>query len=170
MSLINNFANKYIETFKETSNRLTHNKLYLIGGVIWFFITLVLVYYTYNLYIKPLLSKHKLNKEFTNQSLNNDNDKVINIKYFYTEWCPYCKKALPEWKKFESYINSQKSNLDYTINLEKINCDELKNIADKYKITGYPTVKLIYKGKIYDFDAKVTKENLIEFFNSIISK
>ena len=164
MNLINNYVNKFIET----ANIITYNKLYLLGGILWFFITLVLVYYTYNSHIKPLISKHKLNKEFTNQSVDNDND--INIMYFYTEWCPYCKKALPEWKKFESYINNKKTDLDYNINLVKINCDELKSTADKYKITGYPTVKLIYKNKIYDFDAKVTKENLIEFFNSVISR
>ena len=42
-----------------------------------------------------------------------------------------------------------------------------KNIADKYQVDGYPTIKLLYKNKVYDFDAKVTKDNLVEFLDSI---
>jgi penicillin-binding protein-related factor A (putative recombinase) len=43
-------------------------------------------------------------------------------------------------------------------------------MATKYKIQGYPTIKLIYKGKVYDYDAKPTKENLIQFLETTVKK
>lgn len=160
-----NYFEKILEQMKESYYNITSNKITIIFGILWLFITLVISYVTYNSYIKPLISEHKLNKEFVNKNIDNSED--ILIMYFYTEWCPYCKKAKPEWNKFETYINNIKKSIDYNINLVTINCDEDKSIADKYDIDGYPTVKLIYKEKVYDFDAKVTKDNLIEFLESI---
>tara|TARA_Y100000748_G_C15467176_1_gene477360 strand:+ start:1000 stop:1488 length:489 start_codon:yes stop_codon:yes gene_type:complete len=160
-----NYTEKFLQHLKETIKYLIDNKITLIFGIFWLFVTIILSYVTYNTYIKPLISKHKLNKEFVNDNINNDED--ILIMYFYTEWCPYCKKAKPEWNKFEEHINNIKKNIDYNIKLVIINCDEKKDIADKYDINGYPTIKLIYKEKEYDFDAKVTKDNLIKFLESI---
>ena len=68
---------------------------------------------------------------------------------------------------FIDIIKSKNKGIDYTISLVSVNCDENKSIADKYEVDGYPTVKLIYKNKVYDFDAKVTKDNLVEFLDSI---
>ena len=150
---------------RESLNNLTNNKLIIIFIILWLFITIVIAFYVYNSYIKPIIGKHKLNKEFGNKNINNSED--IQIMYFFTEWCPYCKTAKPEWDKFSNYINNINNTNDYNIDLVSINCDEKKNIADKYNIEGYPTIKLFYKKKVYDYDAKVTKNNLIEFLNSI---
>ena len=37
------------------------------------------------------------------KSLNNED---VLIMYFYTDWCPYCKKAEPEWEKFKQYVKN----------------------------------------------------------------
>ena len=95
-----------------------------------------------------MITQHKLNKEFVNKDDNNDD---ILVMYFYTEWCPYCKKAKPEWNKFESYVHNKNKSIDYTINLTSVNCDENKSIADKYNVDGYPSIKLLYKNKVYDY-------------------
>ena len=90
------------------------------------------------------------------------------IIFFYTEWCPHCKTAKPEWRDFENYINNINNTNDYQVRLLQIDCEKDKKTADKYEITGYPSVKLIYKEKIYDYDAKVTKSNLVQFLESSI--
>ena len=154
-----------MEQMRQSFYTLTNNRLILIFGILWLFITIVISYSVYNSYIKPMISEHKLNKEFVNKNIDNSED--ILVMYFYTEWCPYCKKAKPEWSKFETYVNNKKKSIDYNINLVTVNCDEDKNLANKYEIDGYPSVKLIYKQKVYDYDAKVTKDNLIEFLDSI---
>jgi thiol-disulfide isomerase/thioredoxin len=89
--------------------------------------------------------------------------------FFYTEWCPYCKQALPEIKKFENHIASQNAKNDYVITLTKIDCDKNSVLADKYKVEGYPTIKLIYKKEVYNYDAKPDKISLIKFLESSIA-
>ena len=71
-------------------------------------------------------------------------------------------------KKFEDYIIGLNSENSYKITLTKIDCDENTTMAEKYKIQGYPTIKLIYKGTVYDYDAKPNKQNLIEFLQTSI--
>ena len=46
--------------------------------------------------------------------------------------------------------------------------EAIKKIAEKYDIKGYPTIKLIYKGEVYDYDAKPEKANLIKFLETSI--
>jgi thiol-disulfide isomerase/thioredoxin len=148
-----------------TANLLLSNKSWLIIGLLFTLLFVVISYYSFENLIKPSISGHKLNKEFKKRgSVDNSDD--ISIMYFYTEWCPYCKKAEPEWKKFQKYVDNINNTNDYNVTLTAVDCDEKKSVADKYKVEGYPTVKLFYKGEVQDFDAKVTKENLVQFLNS----
>ena len=107
-------------------------------------------------------------KEYVKKNNNNSDD--VLVLYFYTQWCPYCKQSMPEIKKFEDYVNGLNAENSYKITVTKIDCDENSAMATKYKIQGYPTIKLIYKGKVYDYDAKPTKENLIQFLESTVKK
>tara|TARA_B110000444_G_scaffold160962_2_gene150405 strand:- start:80 stop:574 length:495 start_codon:yes stop_codon:yes gene_type:complete len=152
---------------RATSKVLLSNKVELMVGLLFTLLFAVISYYSFNNLIKPLISGHKLNSEFKKKdSLDVDVDN-ISIMYFYTEWCPYCKKAQPEWDKFEQHVDNINSTNDYKVILSSINCDEKKSIADKHGVEGYPSIKLFYKGKVHDFDAKVTKDNLVEFLNSV---
>ena len=51
---------------------------------------------------------------------------------------------------------------------KEIDCDQDIEIADKFKVNGYPSIKLVYENKIYDYDAKPNKETLYQFLNSIL--
>ena len=86
--------------------------------------------------------------------------------FFYTEWCPYCKQSMPEINKFEEYIKGETGSANYNITLTKIDCDKQSTIADKYKVEAYPSIKLIYKNNVYDYDAKPNKANLIQFMET----
>jgi thiol-disulfide isomerase/thioredoxin len=86
------------------------------------------------------------------------------VYYFYTTWCPYCVKARPEWDKFKTYWKDKKKN-NYTLLFSEIDCDKNESLASKYEVETYPCIKLIKDGKIYDYDAKPTLENLNKFLN-----
>tara|TARA_B100000780_G_scaffold220953_1_gene160044 strand:+ start:77 stop:580 length:504 start_codon:yes stop_codon:yes gene_type:complete len=153
-----------------TSNLLLSNKVGLMVGLLFVLLFALISYYSFTNLIKPLISGHKLNKEFKMKGRSgggSDEDDAVSIMYFYTEWCPYCKKAEPEWEKFEAHVDSINNSNDRKIILSAIDCDEKKSIADKHKVEGYPTIKLFYKDAVYDFDAKVTKDNLVQFLNTI---
>lgn len=165
--MFNKLFNLYLENFKNTFDKIFKDKkLMLLVGLISI-IFIIILFFIYNNFIKDFINKnHVLNKEYIN---NKKNNKDVLIIFFYTEWCPYCKQALPEINKFEKYINGLNDENDYVITLSKIDCDKNSTIADKYKVEGYPTIKLIYKGKVYNYDAKPNYENLKQFLESSIN-
>ena len=50
----------------------------------------------------------------------------------------------------------------------EVDCEKEKELANKYKIEGYPTIKLIYNGQIIEYDAKPDVSTLKEFLNTSI--
>ena len=164
--MIKKTLDKYLKIFSNYLNLIMINKLYLFIALIIIIIFLTILYFLYKKFIKPKLnSKHVLNKEFINTKLN-DNDVII--IFFYTEWCPYCRTAKPEWNNFKSYIDNINNTNNYKVKLLSIDCDKKPDIAEKYNIEGYPTIKLIYKGKTYDYDAKPNKKDLIKFLETTV--
>jgi thiol-disulfide isomerase/thioredoxin len=160
LNILSNYY-EYLATFiRNILNDRSYMLLMFLLALL--FITLLLV--IYNSYIKNIISKkHVLNNEFINKNYVNNE---ILILYFYTEWCPYCKQSMPEINKFEEYIKGINSSSNYTITFTKIDCDKQSTLADKYKIEAYPSIKLIYQNKVYDYDAKPNKANLIQFMES----
>jgi len=159
------YLNNLKINFLSTYNNLFSNKLYLIYGIFLTIIITIITYFIYNKFIAPLFSKHVLNKEYIKQD-ESSNDVIILL--FFTEWCPYCKSAMPEWDKFTDYVKQVNSINNFTITLNTVDCDKDEYLADKYKIEGYPTIKLIYKGRVYDYDAKPDNKRLIEFLKTFV--
>ena len=157
----------YLENSKNFLNRITYDKKQILFITILVIIFIIVLVFVYNNYIKNFIEKNNsVNGEFVNtRDTNND----VLIMYFYTEWCPYCKQALSEIKKFEDYIAGLNTTNDYIITLTKIDCDKNSTIADKYKIENYPSIKLIYKKEVYTYNAKPNKEHLKQFLETSIA-
>ena len=165
--MFNKLFNLYLEKFKTLFDKIFKDKKLMLLVSLISIIFIIILFFIYNNFIKDFINKnHVLNKEYINNEKNNNDVLII---FFYTEWCPYCKQALPEIDKFEKYINGLNEENDYVITLSKIDCDKNTTIADKYKVEGYPTIKLIYKGDIYNYDAKPNSENLKQFLESSIN-
>lgn len=60
----------------------------------------------------------------------------------------------------------------YRIIFTEINCtnesEEVEKLMNKYKIEGYPTIKLLKDGQIIEYDAKPSKDTLIQFLNNVL--
>jgi len=163
VKLINNYFENFFIFIRNTLNDRSYMLLMLLLTIL--FVTIMtILYYSY---IKEIINKkHVLNNEFINSSTTENKNTEILILYFYTEWCPYCKQSMPEINKFQDFIEGKNASGNYLITLSKIDCDKQSTIADKYKIEAYPTIKLLYKNKVYDYDAKPNKENLIQFMET----
>lgn len=153
------------ENFKKI---IINNKLYVLLLLFIIIIFLSITYYYYKNFVqKKINSKYVDNKEFVNKNLENKESNEATLYLFYTTWCPYCKVSRPEWDKLKEktgeVIKSSK------IIFREIDCDKNPEIADKYNIDGYPTIKLIYNNKIYNYDAKPSVDTLEEFLNSVIN-
>ena len=130
-----------------------------------FFLFIGISYYLYDNYVKKMLdTKYVENKEFTDRNTK----KQIDIYFFYTNWCPHCKKSTPEWNTFKEKIGDRKIN-NYSVKFFEVDCDKDSKVADKYKVEEYPTIKAISRDGVFDYDANVDSKTLTDFIESITS-
>ena len=151
--------------FKRIASHASPVKVIAILLVLAIFI--VLSMYIYNKNVLPrLVPKYKENNEFTgNNSDNGANGGfgTAEIYYFYTEWCPHCKKSSPEWEAFVQEVDGQIVNGN-TVHCHKIDCDnDSEGLADTFKVESYPTIKMVVGGNMIDYDAKVSVASLNQF-------
>jgi thiol-disulfide isomerase/thioredoxin len=150
-------------------NLLTNSRFWMILVVIMFF--LFVASYVYNKYVTPLVDKKYIpNNEFSKKK-NIEDDGVggeIDIYLFTVTWCPHSKKALPIWEEIKKEYSNQIIN-GYKLNFIEVDGEENPELADKYKVEGYPTIKLIKGKQIIEYDAKPSVVHLKEFLDSTLS-
>jgi thiol-disulfide isomerase/thioredoxin len=123
-------------------------------------------YYVYQNFVKKKVNPTYVeNKEFINEA--DDSTTEADLYFFYTDWCPHSKKALPEWNKFKESIGTGKVN-GHTINFFEVDCDKDAATADKFKVENYPTIKLVVGNQIIEYDAKPNTETLTQFLQTTL--
>lgn len=145
---------------------LTSN-YYFIGGIL-VILGLITAYFVW----KNILS-NKMSYD-ANRENNNDEEtsnKTANLMLFYVDWCPHCKTAKPEWNSLKEEYDGKVIN-GYTVVFEEYNCTtesgDVEDLINKYKIEGYPTIKLIKDSQVIEFDAKPTKSTLEQFLTTVL--
>jgi thiol-disulfide isomerase/thioredoxin len=112
----------------------------------------------------------KKNKGFKDVANANMRDDVVIIYLFHVDWCPHCKTALPEWKKFMNLYDGKEVNGN-KIKCVELNCtDETAEVTKairEYKIEGYPTVKMVKGDQVIDFDSKISSYTLEQFVETM---
>jgi thiol-disulfide isomerase/thioredoxin len=88
------------------------------------------------------------------------------LTMFYTEWCGFSQKAMPEWAKLEQKLQGDGYFGKTHLNLVKVDAERDKKTATLYGINAYPTVVLETPEGSYDFDKRVTADNLLAFLRS----
>ena len=154
----NHIGNKNIQIIND-------HKYYIIGAILLTILFILISRWCYTKYVAPIINRDFLpNKEMGGGGdVQEGND--IDIYYFYTTWCPYCKKAKPEWDRFKNNITeNQIYNRKYNINFFEVDADKQIDLAKQYKVEAYPTIKLIKNNKTNNYDAKPDSNHLMEFF------
>jgi len=132
----------------------------------------VIIWFIYSYAIKKSNVGFKPNSEHILQNSGGSSNEC-EILIFSTTWCPHCKKALPEWKKFSTTYNNKEIN-GYKLRCMDIDCtketSDITEYINKYKIDSYPTVKLIRDGDTVDFDSKITNTSLEKFVNTMLNQ
>lgn len=139
-------------------------------------------------------NKYKNSSDVANA---NNMQPIMGVYFFHVGWCPHCVKAQPEWNTFRNQYNNTivkgylikcydidctDDNGESVIAMDNTEKDAAGNyvttgiketpikIADlvkKYNIDSYPTVKLTKDDLVVAFEAKITKDTLIQFINSV---
>jgi thiol-disulfide isomerase/thioredoxin len=137
------------------------------------FIFVAATYFGYKKFAAPAVSTDKY------KDVANANRRGLNadVYFFHVDWCPHCKTAAPEWKKFETEYNGKTIN-GYTIVTHDVDCTEdsadssnraVAEIIKKFNIVGYPTIKITTDdGKSFDFESKISQKSLDTFVNSVL--
>jgi thiol-disulfide isomerase/thioredoxin len=147
---------------------LTSSRFWMILIVAIFF--LIVAIYLYNKYITPMVdNKYVANNEFQQKSDDSDSDvQNVELYIFTVNWCPHSKKAIPIWEQLKAEYSNKTFN-NYNINFIQVDGEENPSLADKYKVEGYPTIKMVKGNQVIEYDAKPSLEHLKEFLNSTLS-
>jgi len=154
--------------------KLSTQKKLMIGGSLVLF--LAVSYYVYVTYAVPILNKQKqANLEHT-MSDGIIGSNTAEVMFFFADWCPHCKKAKPEWNKLKqsSLVGSGKVVNGYTIVYTEVDCTDDKNSAvqeklNKFRVEGFPTIKLIKGTEVIEYDAKPDEDTLTQFLTTALS-
>lgn len=157
---INIYFKNLIEYIKKYNTSLFFISLFVI------ILVSIALYISFKVKNKNGLDEMVEFDELGDKTSVNEDSKIVNVYMFYTDWCPICNQAEPEWNKFEREI---KKKYDF-IKPKKIDCEDIKNkkLVKKYDIKGYPTIKLVYNNEVHDYEARVNQERLEQFVTDII--
>lgn len=150
-------------------DNIKQNK-YLFYGII----ALIIAIMVGSVYYFKYMRKDGFTTDSNNDLDNVDdqtNDKIAELLVFTVNWCPHCKTAKPEIESLTREYESRKIN-GYKILVTNIDCTtetpEVLNMLNTYKVEGYPTIKLLKDGQVIEYDAKPTKDTLVQFLNSVL--
>jgi thiol-disulfide isomerase/thioredoxin len=111
----------------------------------------------------------KANRE--NETVDPNSNKTATMMLFYVDWCPHCKTAKPEWENLKTEYEGKNIN-GYTLVFMEYNCTaespENEELMNKYKIEGYPTIKLLKDNQVVEYDAKPTKSTMEQFLHTVL--
>lgn len=161
ISILKTGGSSYIQRIREAMDWKT------IGIAIFVLLVIILLYYLYRQF-SSTKTGFTANREGTTDSNSN---KTATLMFFYTDWCPHCKTAKPEWESIKAEYDGKNIN-GYTMNFVEYNCtnesEEITKLMEKYSIEGYPTIKLIKDNQVVEYDAKPTKATMSEFLNTVL--
>ena len=153
----------FMDNLKTTGS---NNKITIIA--IFAFIGLAV--YLYFTYMAPKL-KPAFNANEEKRNGDDNGNKTAEMLLFYVDWCPHCKTAKPAWNDLKSEYENRTIN-GYKVIFTEVNCTtesaEVEQMMNKYKIDGFPTIKLLKDGQIIEYDAKPTKETMEQFLNTVL--
>jgi thiol-disulfide isomerase/thioredoxin len=152
---------KMATNFYEIIGRLTRKNRVLIVVFVLFIVFIWAAYFAF----KRFYSDKKSLKPFKDVANNNANGLPVQIYFFYVDWCPHCKTALPEWRAFKEEYDGQKIN-DCDIECVEVNCTDKENddsTLQEFHVSSFPTVFLLKEDVKVDYDAKITKKSLEQF-------
>jgi thiol-disulfide isomerase/thioredoxin len=149
----------------ETLRRMIAPYYYLIISIVLIVLFIIAGVYAYNKFATA-----KENK-FSNVSNVNRRNKEASVFFFHVDWCPHCKKALPEWNAFKSQNDGKEVN-GYIVKCIDMDCtnetSDITRAINEYKIDSYPTVKMLKAGQKIEFDSKITNSSLNAFVTTML--
>ena len=81
---------------------------------------------------------------------------------FYAPWCGHCKNLKPIYEKVAATFANEKSCI-----VAAIDATTVPSIAEKYDVSGYPTLKMFSNGEVKDYNGGRTEEDFTSYLNEV---
>lgn len=92
---------------------------------------------------------------------------------FYAPWCGHCKRMTPEFKKLGETVAAD-PKLKTRVVIAKVNADTHKDLAKRFGVTGFPTIKFFPRGKPVDspesYNSGRTADVFLDFIKDKVSQ
>lgn len=92
------------------------------------------------------------------------------LYFFYTNWCGWSKKAMPEWQKLEAKLRENRTFGTTKVTAERVDAEEDSKRATLYEVDGYPTILLETREGIVRYDKRPTEAGLLEFLRDTLGE
>lgn len=92
-----------------------------------------------------------------------------NLYFFYTDWCGFSKKAMPEWEALEEKLKASPIIGATRVTPVRVNGDRDRALTTLYQIEGYPTIKLETSSGLTDYSGKRTAGDILAFLQDTLA-
>lgn len=93
-----------------------------------------------------------------------------NLYFFYTNWCGFSQKAMPEWSKLEEKLKSESYFGKTHVKAVSVDCEADRAMCTLYEIEEYPSIVLETKAGITHYTGKTTYSNIMTFLRESLGQ
>jgi len=93
-----------------------------------------------------------------------------NLYFFYTDWCGFSQKAMPEWEELETRLKETPVFGSTKVTPIRVNAEEDRKTALLYEIDAYPMIKLETSSMLTEFSGPRTADGLVKFLRETLGK
>lgn len=92
------------------------------------------------------------------------------LYFFYTDWCGFSKKAMPEWEALEAKLKDSPVFGTTRVTAVRVNGETDRKTTTLYQIEGYPTIKLETSSSLSDYTGKRTSGDILAFLRETLGQ
>jgi thiol-disulfide isomerase/thioredoxin len=92
------------------------------------------------------------------------------LYFFYTDWCGFSKKAMPEWEALEAALKESPVFGRTRVTATRVNGDTDRATTTLYDVEGFPTIKLETSSALLDYSGKRTAQDILAFLRETLGQ
>jgi len=77
---------------------------------------------------------------------------------FFAPWCGHCKKLAPTWEELATAAKA-----DGKFHVASVDCTVEKDLGSRFGVRGFPTIKFVSGGKVYNYKGQRTIADFTSF-------